>query len=84
MTQKTPIPGYTLTRAIGRGNTSLVYLALDAAGREVALKVPHPVTLKVQEAAERFVDAVLGERGGEVVHGEGCARFVLGGDGMEC
>lgn len=72
MTEKTSIPGYTLLQSIGRGNTSLVYLARDAAGQQVALKVPHPATLKVQEAAERFGNEVrltMKLRHPHIVHG---------------
>lgn len=55
---KRTIAGYTLHRTLGRGNTSLVWLATDQGGREVALKLPHDETLRVQEAAERFGNEV--------------------------
>ncbi|WP_102128266.1 serine/threonine-protein kinase [Deinococcus planocerae] len=58
MTSDLPLPGYTLLRPLGRGDTSLVYLARDDGGREVALKVPHERTLNVREAAERFGNEV--------------------------
>ncbi|MBZ9714760.1 serine/threonine-protein kinase [Deinococcus multiflagellatus] len=58
MSEDRTIPGYTLHRVIGRGNTSLVWLATDARKKEVALKVPLPETLRVQEAAERFGNEV--------------------------
>lgn len=72
MTQEFNIPGYTLHRALGRGNTSLVRLATDREGREVAIKIPHEETLKVQEAAERFGNEVrltMKFRHPNVVHG---------------
>lgn len=72
MTEPTPIPGYTLIRPIGRGNTSLVFLATDQAGQQVALKRPHTSTLKVQEAAERFGNEVrltMKFRHPHIVHG---------------
>ncbi|MFK7603690.1 serine/threonine-protein kinase [Deinococcus sp. SM5_A1] len=52
------IPGYTLHRTLGRGNTSLVRLAVDREGEQVALKIPHEETLGNQEAAERFGNEV--------------------------
>ncbi|CAM3432606.1 serine/threonine-protein kinase [Deinococcus saxicola] len=52
------IPGYTLHRTLGRGNTSLVRLAVDRDGEQVALKIPHEETLGNQEAAERFGNEV--------------------------
>ncbi|OLV18969.1 serine/threonine-protein kinase [Deinococcus marmoris] len=52
------IPGYTLSRTLGRGNTSLVRLAVDREGEQVALKIPHEETLGNQEAAERFGNEV--------------------------
>ncbi|MDV6375820.1 serine/threonine-protein kinase [Deinococcus arenicola] len=52
------IAGYTLHRTLGRGNTSLVRLAMDPDGRQVALKLPHEETLRVQDAAERFGNEV--------------------------
>ncbi|MEF2280194.1 serine/threonine-protein kinase [Deinococcus sp. YIM 134068] len=58
MTPDRSIPGHTLLRPLGRGETSLVYLARDAGGREVALKVPHERTLSTQDAAERFGNEV--------------------------
>ncbi|WP_216329416.1 serine/threonine-protein kinase [Deinococcus aestuarii] len=58
MTSDLPIPGYTFLRPLGRGDTSLVYLARDDGGREVALKVPHERTLSAREAAERFGNEV--------------------------
>lgn len=56
--EKRSIAGYTLHRSLGRGNTSLVWLATDPQGREVALKLPHEDTLRVQGAAERFGNEV--------------------------
>ena len=47
-----------MLRALGRGNTSQVRLALDPEGREVAVKLPHPETLRVHESAERFGNEV--------------------------
>ncbi|MBZ9753226.1 serine/threonine protein kinase [Deinococcus sp. HMF7604] len=58
MSEDRAIPGYTLHRVIGRGNTSLVWLATDARKQQVALKVPHSETLRVHEAAERFGNEV--------------------------
>lgn len=52
------VAGYTLYRTLGRGNTSLVRLAIDAEGRQVALKLPHEETLRAQDAAERFGNEV--------------------------
>jgi eukaryotic-like serine/threonine-protein kinase len=54
------LPGYTLTRSVGRGNTSVVYLGQNTSGpqRQVALKVPHPQTLSDRVAAERFGNEV--------------------------
>lgn len=66
------ISGYTLHRVLGRGNTSLVRLATDREGRQVALKIPHEETLRVQEAAERFGNEVrltMKFRHPHVVHG---------------
>lgn len=54
---RTP-PGYRLLQVLGRGQTSLVHLARDPQGREVALKVPLEGTLRDQEAAERFANEV--------------------------
>ncbi|MDL2343091.1 serine/threonine-protein kinase [Deinococcus sp. MIMF12] len=54
---RTP-PGYRLLQVLGRGQTSLVHLAQDPRGREVALKVPLECTLRDQEAAERFANEV--------------------------
>ena len=58
MSEDPVIPGYSLHRVLGRGNTSTVHLAIDADGRKVALKIPHEHTLKVQDAAERFGNEV--------------------------
>lgn len=58
MTEASTINGYTLHRVLGRGNTSLVRLASNAQGQLVALKLPHPETLSVQDAAERFGNEV--------------------------
>lgn len=52
------IPNYEILRALGRGNTSVVCLARDAQGREVALKVPSPTTLGDPAAAARFGNEV--------------------------
>ncbi|PNY81373.1 serine/threonine-protein kinase [Deinococcus koreensis] len=58
MSDAPAIPGYSLHRVLGRGNTSTVHLAVDGEGRKVALKIPHEHTLKVQDAAERFGNEV--------------------------
>lgn len=58
MTEASTISGYTLHRVLGRGNTSLVRLATGAQGQLVAVKIPHPETLAVQAAAERFGNEV--------------------------
>ncbi|BDP40308.1 serine/threonine protein kinase [Deinococcus aetherius] len=58
MTSDRSIPGYTLLHLLGRGDTSLVYLARNSQDREVALKVPHERTLAGREAAERFGNEV--------------------------
>lgn len=50
--------GYRLIRSIGRGNTSQVYLAVDPDERQVAMKLPHPETLRVHDSAERFGNEV--------------------------
>ncbi len=43
MTQpSSAIPGFRTRLLLGTGQTSIVYLAEDAAGREIALKVPRP------------------------------------------
>ena len=52
------LPGYQMLRTLGRGNTSQVRLALNPEGQEVAVKLPHPETLRVHEAAERFGNEV--------------------------
>ncbi|AZI43233.1 serine/threonine protein kinase [Deinococcus psychrotolerans] len=54
------LAGYTLSRPIGRGNTSLVFLgSADAAPeREMAIKVPLGTTLANHTAAERFGNEV--------------------------
>ncbi|NTY00916.1 serine/threonine-protein kinase [Deinococcus sp. JMULE3] len=58
MAEASTITGYTLHRVLGRGNTSLVRLATNAQGQLVAVKIPHPETLTVQDAAERFGNEV--------------------------
>ncbi|ADV68652.1 serine/threonine-protein kinase [Deinococcus maricopensis] len=58
MTTDGGIPGYRVLRALGRGQTSLVSLAVDERGQKVALKIPHPETLKDSKAAERFGNEV--------------------------
>ncbi|CAM3697815.1 serine/threonine-protein kinase [Deinococcus frigens] len=66
------IAGFTLHRTLGRGNTSLVRLALDRDGQQVALKIPHLKALNNQEAAERFGNEVrltLQFRHPHVIHG---------------
>jgi len=45
---------YTVHREIGRGGAARVFLADDAGGRQVALKVLHP-ELQVSVTAERFL-----------------------------
>lgn len=54
------LTGYTLTRSIGRGNTSLVYLGSANAepDRPLAIKLPMTTTLSNQTAAERFGNEV--------------------------
>lgn len=52
------LPGYQLLRTIGRGNTSSVRLAINPEGQQVAVKLPHPETLKVHDSAERFGNEV--------------------------
>lgn len=49
---------YVLSRSIGRGNTSDVRLATGPDGREVAVKLPLPATLRQHDAAERFGNEV--------------------------
>jgi serine/threonine protein kinase len=58
MTSDRSISGYKLLHLLGRGHTSLVHLAQDAQGRQVALKIPLEETLRVQGAAERFGNEV--------------------------
>lgn len=70
--QDREISGYTILRQIGRGNTSLVYLAIDPQGQEIAIKIPQEQTLKIQEAAERFGNEVrltLQSRHPHIIHG---------------
>ena len=52
--------GYTLTRSIGRGNTSLVFLghANNKPEQLLAIKLPHAATLADRTAAERFGNEV--------------------------
>lgn len=52
------VSDYTPQRLLGRGNSAWVYLASDARGRKVALKVPFPETLENPERAERFANEV--------------------------
>ena len=54
------LSGYTLTRSIGRGNTSLVFLghAHSKPDRALAIKLPHAATLSERTAAERFGNEV--------------------------
>ncbi|WP_306468265.1 serine/threonine-protein kinase [Deinococcus alpinitundrae] len=54
------LSGYTLTRSIGRGNTSLVFLgsANNAPERQLAVKLPLGTTLANRTAAERFGNEV--------------------------
>lgn len=49
---------YSLSRSIGRGNTSDVRLATGPDGKEVAVKLPLPSTLKQHDSAERFGNEV--------------------------
>ncbi|WP_291427089.1 serine/threonine-protein kinase [Deinococcus sp.] len=59
MTQPEQIlPGYQLLHILGRGNTSVVRLALNPERRQFAVKLPHPETLSVHDAAERFGNEV--------------------------
>ncbi|MFC6591940.1 protein kinase [Deinococcus lacus] len=62
MTEPDPQPhfvpaGYTLSHLLGRGATSLVFLARDPKGREVALKLPHTEN-ENPAAAEMFSNEV--------------------------
>lgn len=54
------LSGYTLTRSIGRGNTSLVFLgsANNAPEKQLAVKLPLGTTLANRTAAERFGNEV--------------------------
>ena len=52
------LKNYALSRSIGRGNTSDVRLATGPDGREVAIKLPLPATLRQHDAAERFGNEV--------------------------
>jgi eukaryotic-like serine/threonine-protein kinase len=54
LVQKTLEERYTLERELGRGGAARVFLAHDAAGRKLALKVLHP-ELKVSVMADRFL-----------------------------
>ena len=45
---------YEVEREIGKGGNARIFLARDASGREVALKILHPELL-VSVAAERFL-----------------------------
>lgn len=58
MTAHRSIPGYKLLHLLGRGHTSLVHLAQDPQGRQVALKIPLEETLGTPEAAARFGNEV--------------------------
>ncbi|MBB5235791.1 serine/threonine-protein kinase [Deinococcus budaensis] len=58
MTPARSIPGYKLLHLLGRGHTSLVHLARDPEGRQVALKIPLEETLGTPEAAARFGNEV--------------------------
>lgn len=58
MTSTPHIPGFTVQRLLGRGNSAWVYLALDKGGRRVALKLPFPETLEDPASAERFANEV--------------------------
>ena len=54
------LPGYNLTRSIGRGNTSIVFLghANNKPDQLLAIKLPHAATLADRTAAERFGNEV--------------------------
>lgn len=58
MPDQNTLSTYTLHRVIGRGNTSLVRLATDPRGQQVAVKIPHAKTLAVQDSAELFGNEV--------------------------
>jgi eukaryotic-like serine/threonine-protein kinase len=58
MPDQNTLSAYTLHRVIGRGNTSLVRLATDPRGQQVAVKIPHAETLAVQDSAELFGNEV--------------------------
>ncbi|MFT2721181.1 serine/threonine-protein kinase [Deinococcus sp. A31D244] len=58
MPDQNALSTYILSRSIGRGNTSLVRLATNAQGQQVAVKIPHAETLAVQDAAELFGNEV--------------------------
>jgi len=58
MTAHRSLPGYRLLHLLGRGHTSLVHLARDPQGRQVALKIPLEETLGTPEAAARFGNEV--------------------------
>ncbi|WP_027483853.1 serine/threonine-protein kinase [Deinococcus pimensis] len=50
--------GFTPQRLLGSGNTSVVYLALDAKGKRVAIKLPFDQTLADPARADRFANEV--------------------------
>lgn len=49
---------YQLLQLLGRGYTSLVYVATDPQGREVALKVPLEDLMNDKDAAQQFANEV--------------------------
>lgn len=55
---RTPVPGYTLERRLGKGSTSLVFLAHQATlERQVALKILDDAASARPESAKAFTDS---------------------------
>ena len=55
---RTPVPGYSLEKRLGKGSTSLVFLAHQAAlDRHVALKILDDAASAREEAAKAFTDS---------------------------
>ena len=46
---------WTVGRLLGEGSVAAVYAARDASGTQVALKVLHPHTAKIDEVCRRFL-----------------------------
>ena len=55
LTTGSVVAGYRISRLIGRGATGAVYLAVDADGRSVALKVLIPELAQDARFRERFL-----------------------------